>query len=424
MVKEFTQNGWNDMTEAEGGNLQRHHIYGDQFTAVTQFNGALIGDVTGNLDGVIGAGTPDTASFTSITGSLTCAFSGGFIGNLVGNSVGLHDGGVGTNVPDVGLFTLLTADDISGPLTGNVTGNVSGNVTGDVTGNVTGDVTGSLVGNADTATSLSTDTTFTISGDASGTPQTFNGSSNIDIPVTVTGGSVDTADAWTTPRSLTLAGDVTGSASIDGSGNVTLTTALQATATQGTSVDSAARWTTSRTLSATGDVTGSVSGVDGSGNISLPLTYSANINAIDGLSPDNNNFIVGNGSTWVAETGATVRNSLGLGSAATQASSAFATAAQGTLAASALQSVPSTYDTRAVANTLYASAAQGTLAGTAVQPNTALNTGTGSLTINGVVFSVSSSAITVSSGGVNLFSVNRTSGDVVFRGNVTANGTP
>ena len=217
---------------------------------------------------------------------------------------------------------------------------------------------------------------------------------------------------------------MTGSASIDGSGNVTLTTALQATATQGTSVDSAARWTTSRTLSATGDVTGSVSGVDGSGNISLPLTYSANINAIDGLSPDNNNFIVGNGSTWVSETGATVRNSLGLGSAATQASSAFATAAQGTLAASALQSVPSTYDTRTVADTRYATQAQGNLADSAVQPSTALSTGTGTLTVNGVVFAVSSGRVIVSSGGVNLFSINTTNGDVIARGNITANGAP
>ena len=115
---------------------------------------------------------------------------------------------------------------------------------------------------------------------------------------------------------------------------------------------------------------------------------------------------------------------LGLGSAATQASTAFATAAQGTLAASALQSVPTTYDTRTVADTRYATQSQGTLADSAVQPNEALNTGSGTLTVNGVVFSVSSGRVIISSGGVNLFSINTTNGDVVARGNITANGAP
>ena len=39
-------------------------------------------------------------------------------------------------------------------------------------------------------------------------------------------GNADTASAWETPRTLTLAGDVTGSVSIDGSGNVSLTTTV------------------------------------------------------------------------------------------------------------------------------------------------------------------------------------------------------
>ncbi len=45
----------------------------------------------------------------------------------------------------------------------------------------------------------------------------------------------------------------------------------------------------------------------------------ANLTAIGNLSNTDNNFIVGNGSTWVAENGATARTSLGLGSIATQA---------------------------------------------------------------------------------------------------------
>lgn len=46
--------------------------------------------------------------------------------------------------------------------------------------------------------------------------------------------------------------------------------------------------------------------------------FSAALAAIAGLSVANSNFIVGNGSTWVAESGATARTSLGLGSLATQ----------------------------------------------------------------------------------------------------------
>jgi hypothetical protein len=40
--------------------------------------------------------------------------------------------------------------------------------------------------------------------------------------------------------------------------------------------------------------------------------YDADLSAIAGLSNTDGNFIVGNGSTWVAESGATARTSLGL----------------------------------------------------------------------------------------------------------------
>ena len=50
--------------------------------------------------------------------------------------------------------------------------------------------------------------------------------------------------------------------------------------------------------------------------------YDAQLADIAGLAVTDSNFIVGNGSNWVAESGATARASLGLGSIATQASSA------------------------------------------------------------------------------------------------------
>jgi hypothetical protein len=49
--------------------------------------------------------------------------------------------------------------------------------------------------------------------------------------------------------------------------------------------------------------------------------YDAELTAIAGLAVTNGNFIVGNGTTWVAESGATARTSLGLGTMATQAAS-------------------------------------------------------------------------------------------------------
>jgi hypothetical protein len=49
--------------------------------------------------------------------------------------------------------------------------------------------------------------------------------------------------------------------------------------------------------------------------------YDAELTAIAALAVTDGNFIVGNGTTWVAESGATARTSLGLGSIATQASS-------------------------------------------------------------------------------------------------------
>jgi hypothetical protein len=48
--------------------------------------------------------------------------------------------------------------------------------------------------------------------------------------------------------------------------------------------------------------------------------YDADLTTLGGLSKTDGNFIVGNGSTWVAESGSTARSSLGLGSIATQAS--------------------------------------------------------------------------------------------------------
>ena len=58
-----------------------------------------------------------------------------------------------------------------------------------------------------------------------------------------------------------------------------------------------------------------------SGNIgSTVQAYDADLTTLGGLAKTDGNFIVGNGSTWVVENGATARTSLGLGSLATLSS--------------------------------------------------------------------------------------------------------
>jgi hypothetical protein len=52
--------------------------------------------------------------------------------------------------------------------------------------------------------------------------------------------------------------------------------------------------------------------------------YDAGLTDIAGLAVTNGNFIVGNGSNWVAESGATARTSLGLGTIAIQAANSVA----------------------------------------------------------------------------------------------------
>lgn len=61
------------------------------------------------------------------------------------------------------------------------------------------------------------------------------------------------------------------------------------------------------------------------------------LDSIAALDKTDGNVIVGDGANWVSESGATARTSLGLGTAATTASTDYATAAQGALASTALQ---------------------------------------------------------------------------------------
>ena len=131
-------------------------------------------------------------------------------------------------------------------------------------------------------------------------------------------GNASTATALATARTIALAGDLSGSAAFDGSGNISISATIGA--------DSVALGT---------DTTGNyMSGISGSGagvsvshtageGSSATVSLHASLQDVAGLSHGDGAFIVSDGSNFTAESGATARASLGLGTAAVAASGDF-----------------------------------------------------------------------------------------------------
>ena len=124
---------------------------------------------------------------------------------------------------------------------------------------------GSLNGNAASATKLAT------SRNINGT--SFNGTANI------------TTSYWGTARNIYIqdatAAHTGAAVSVNGSTNVNLKLPSTITATLSGNASTASKWQTARTLSLTGAVTGSAS-IDGSGNVSINTTYATgNISSLD-----------------------------------------------------------------------------------------------------------------------------------------------
>ena len=124
-IKRFAQNGWNDMTEAEGEGLQRHIIYGQGFT-ITEDGGLFTGNVLGNLDGIIGENTPAAAAFTNIAVMET--INGTLNGNVVSDEVTATAADIGTLQATIGTVDPRPAFFITATATGGFVGDLTGNV--------------------------------------------------------------------------------------------------------------------------------------------------------------------------------------------------------------------------------------------------------------------------------------------------------
>ena len=142
--------------------------------------------------------------------------------------------------------------------------------------------------------------------------------------LTFSGGTLASTDAGGTVTSIDVSGGTTG-----------LTTTGGPVTTSGTI-------TLAGTLAVANGGTGATTEADARTNLGLAIgtnvqAYDADLTTIAGLSSADGNFIVGSATGWVAESGATARTSLGLGTAATSNTGDFATAAQGLLADTAVQ---------------------------------------------------------------------------------------
>ena len=170
----------------------------------------LVGNVTGDVSGNSGTATAlQNSRVISIGGDVSGSIS--FNGTsdvtisaaIQPNSVALGTDTTGNFVNDVtagtGVSVTHTPGEGSSPTIaiGQAVSTSSSVTFGHVSAPVTGNVTGNLTGNADTAATLQTPRTISLSGDVSGSVS-FNGSANVDISATVQ------------PNSVALGTDTTG----------------------------------------------------------------------------------------------------------------------------------------------------------------------------------------------------------------------
>lgn len=212
-------------------------------------------------DGTAGGG----AAITKVGPSQDLIVSGTNVNPKTTNTLSL--GTAGAQYKDAFFDGTVQTDLLLVDETSIFTGAITAN--GGVTGNLTGDVTGDLTGNADTATTLATARTFSITGDVTATGVTFDGSGNVTLNTAMANNSVDLG-THTTGNYMT---NVSGGTGV----TITHTPAEGSTATVaiGQSVGTTDNVTFNTvTANLTGNVTGNVTG-DVTGNFTGNITGNA-----------------------------------------------------------------------------------------------------------------------------------------------------
>lgn len=219
--------------------------------ATTSSNGLMANTDKTKLDSIAAGAQVNQNAFASV---------------LVGGTTIQADAATDTLELVAGSNILLTPNATNDWITIGVTGTIPAATTAAV-----------CTGNAATATTLQTARTIGISGDATGAATSFNGSTNITIPVTLAASGV-TAGTYSSVT-VDAKGRVTGGSnpatiSANTTGNAaTATTATTATTavTAATCTGNAATATklaTARTIALTGSITGS-GAFDGTSNLNL-----------------------------------------------------------------------------------------------------------------------------------------------------------
>ena len=162
--------------------------------------------------------------------------------------------------------------------------------------------------------------------------------------------------------------------------------------------------------------------------------YDADLQAIAGVANTDGNFIVGNGSTWVAESGATARTSLGLGTIATQASDSVSitggsiagitdlAVADGGTGASSFTSGGLIRGNGSSALSVASASDITTAIGATAVTNATNATNATNLVTSSFTVEESGSAVVIKSGATVLFSID-SSGNVTVAGDITAYGS-
>jgi len=202
LVGNVTGNLTGDVTGDLTGNVTSTSVLADGVTATTQSSSDDSTKVatTAYVKGLNNASDLD---FTTDSGNGAVVLNSETL-SVVGTTNEIETSGTGQEI-QIGLPSSISTN-LVGNVTGNLTGDVTGDITGDltgnsagthtgavignVTGNVTGDVTGDLTGNADTATAWETSRDLSLTGQATGTISSVDGTNNVSGAVTLDNNSV------------------------------------------------------------------------------------------------------------------------------------------------------------------------------------------------------------------------------------------